>query len=152
MDPRAATAGFTSTLEYGMSLSFRTNAVIESWRNAPPLMCALHNEISDLVVVLDNTRAAAETAVLDAKTKSGELLNDLERPLVEVFRLLQAVDGLVGELLTARDERQRCKILSKNGRTASFQDRLRDVRITLYNCLLTHNVYVYLTRSNSGQS
>jgi hypothetical protein len=32
---------------------------------------------------------------------------------------------LVAELLAARDGRQRCKILSKNGRAASFQDRLR---------------------------
>lgn len=152
MDFRAATAGFTNTLEYGISLSRKTDTVIETWPNTPPLMCALHNELSDLVVVLDNTRAAAETAALDANTKSGELLEDLERPLVEIFRLLQAVDGLVAELLGARDGRQRSKILSKNGRTASFQDRLRDGRITLYNCLLAHNVYGFLAHSLPGES
>jgi hypothetical protein len=152
MDPRAATAGFTSTLEFGMSLSFRSNAVIDSWHETPPLMCALHNELSDLVVVLDNTRAAAETAALDPKSNSSELLTDLEKHLVEVFRVLQVVDLLVAELLAASDGKQRWRILSKTGRAAGFQDRLRDVRTTLYSCLLTHNMYEYLARYRSCQS
>lgn len=147
MDTRAATTGFTSTLEYGINLSVKSNSLIEAWRDTPPLMCALHNEVSDLVVVLDDTHAAAKTAAHDASAKSAELLDDLERPLVEVFRVLQAVDGLVGELLAARDGRHRGRILSRNVRAAGFQGRLRDARVALYNCLLAHNVYGYLARS-----
>ena len=147
MDLRATTAGVTSTLEFCMSLSSRTNTVIDSWTNTPSLMYALHNEISDLVVVLDNTRAATEAAVLDNGKKSAELLDGLGGHLAEAYRLLKAVEKLVADLLAARDGRQRCRVLAKNGQAASFKDCLRDVRIRLDDCLLLHNVYGYLALS-----
>lgn len=133
-------AGVTSVLDSSMSLSARTNAVIESWHHAPPLMYALHNEISDLVVVLDSTSAATE---VDTSREHLKLLDDLEKPLAEALRLLGAVESLVMELLEARDGRTRGRVLSKNGQTETFKDRLRDVRTALYDCLLLHNVYGY---------
>ena len=77
-------------------------------------MYALHNELSDLVVVLDSTLAATGVAGLSANKKHAELLNDIERPLAEAFRLLTSIQSLVAELLAARDERTRCRVLSKN--------------------------------------
>lgn len=140
MDHRATTAGVTSALDSSMSLSTRTNAVIESWHHAPPLMYALHNEISDLVVVLDSTSAATE---VDTSREHGKLLEDLEKPLAEARRLLARVESLVEELLEAHDGRTRGRVLSRDGKTATFKDRLRDVRIAMHDCLLLHNVYGY---------
>lgn len=142
-------AGVTSALDSSMSLSTRTNAVIESWRHAPPLMYALHNEISDLVVVLDNTSAATEVDTSRERTK---LLDDLEKPLSEARRLLAAVEDLVAELLEARDGKTRGRVLSKGGKTANLKDRLRDVRIALHDCILLRNVYGYYVQSQSGRS
>lgn len=140
-------AGVTSALDSSMSLSTNTNAVIESWRHAPPLMYALHNEISDLVVVLDNTSAATE---VDTSRQHAKLLGDLEKPLAEARSLLAAVGNLVAELLEARDGKTRGRVLSKGGKMATFKDGLRDVRIALHDCLLLHNVYGYLVRFLSG--
>ncbi|KAK7698297.1 hypothetical protein SLS64_012662 [Diaporthe eres] len=134
-------AGVTSALDSSMSLSARTNAVITSWHHAPPLMYALNNEISDLVVILDNTSAATE---VDTSKKHAKLLGDLEKPLAEARSLLAAAENLVAELLEARDGKTRGRVLSRGGKTANLKDRLRDVRIALHDCLLLHNVYEYL--------
>lgn len=134
-------AGVTSALELGMSLSNRTDAAIESWHNAPPLIYALHNELSDLVIVLDSARAATETAALDAGKEHDEFLIDLDRPLTEACRLLTTVEALVVELLEARDGRTRGRVLARDDKTATFKDGLRAVRIALHDCLLIHNVY-----------
>lgn len=112
-------------------------------------MYALHNEISDLVVVLDNTSAAME---VDTSRKHSKLLDDLEKPLAEVRRLLAEVQSLVTELLETRDGRTRGKVLSRHGKMASFKDGLRDLRIALHDCLLLHNVYGYNIRSQSRRS
>lgn len=152
MDQRVPMAGVTSALELCMSVSRSTNAAIESWNNTPPLMYALHNEISDLVVLLDSTRAATEGAGLDASKEHAGLLDDVEQPLAEAVRLLTSVQYLVAELLAARDERTRARVLSKNDQAASFQNCLRDVRTRLHNCLLLHNVYEHLVYSHFGRS
>lgn len=142
-------AGVTSALDSSMSLSTRTNAVVESWHHAPPLIYALHNEISDLVVVLDNTSAATE---VNTSREHAKLLDDLEKPLAEARLLLATVENLIAELLVARDGRTRGRVLSKNDQTETLKDRLRDVRIALHDCLLLHNVYGYHVRSHSGRS
>lgn len=115
-------------------------------------MFALHNELSDLVVVLDSARAAAETAVLDDGKEHTELFSELKEPLTEAFRLLTVVEDLTAKLLEARDGRARGRVLSKDGKTATFKDRLRDVRIALDDCLLLHNVYGYHICSHPGRS
>lgn len=115
-------------------------------------MFALHNELSDLVVVLDSSLAATEMAVLDDGKDHAEFLVDLEWSLNEASRLLKAVEDLVAELLEARDGRTRGRILSRDGKTATVKDRLRDVRIALNDCLLLHNVYGYHVRSYRGRS
>lgn len=143
MDHRETMVGVTSALEFCMRLSSRTDAVIESWHGTPPLMFALHNEVSDLVVVLDGTRAATEIAGLDASKQHARLLDDLEIPLTETYRILTAVEDLVVELVEARDGRTRGRVLIKDGKAATFKDRLRGVRIVLHDCLLLHNVYGY---------
>lgn len=127
-----------------MSLSRRTDAVIESWHGTPPLMLALHNELSDLVVVLDSTRAATEIAGIDVSKQHSRLLGDLEKPLTEVYRILTAVEDLVVELIEARDGKTRGRVLNK---AENFKDRLRGIRIVLHDCLLLHNVYGYHIRS-----
>lgn len=141
MDYPATTAGVTSALELGVSLSGRVNAVIESWHDTPPLMYALHNELSDLIVVLDNARSATEVSELSAGSRPAEILRDLEQHLAGADRLLSEAEELVVELLAARDVRQRRRVLSRNGQTASLKDRLRDARVSLHNCLLRHNMY-----------
>lgn len=143
MDYPATTAGVTSALELGVSLSGRANAVIEAWHDTPPLMYALHNELSDLIVVLDNTHSATEVSRLSAGTGPDELLSDLEQHLTRANQLLAQAEGLVAELLAAPGVRQRRRVLSRNGQTASLKDRLRDARVSLHNCLLLHNVYGY---------
>ncbi|KAG6361011.1 hypothetical protein INS49_009230 [Diaporthe citri] len=92
-------AGVTSALDSSMRLSARTNDVVESWHHAPPLMYALHNEISDLVVVLDNTSAAAEVAT---SREHAKLLDDLGKPLVEARRLLAAVESSVADKVSSQ--------------------------------------------------
>lgn len=106
-------------------------------------MFALHNEVSDLTVVLDGTRAAIEIAGLDASKQHARLLDDLEIPLTETYRILTAVEDLVVELVEARDGRTRGRVLIKDGKAATLKDRLRGVRIVLHDCLLLHNVYGY---------
>lgn len=123
-----------------MRLSGRTNAVIESWHKAPPLIYALHNELSDLVVVLDDTRAATEAAIYDPGKEQTELFADLEQPLAGANQLLTAVEKLAADLQEARHAKTRWRVLSDHGQTASLKDRLRDVRIMLHDCLLLHNV------------
>lgn len=152
MDQIATSAGVASALEFCMSLCSRTDAIIESWHSTPPLMFALHNELSDLVVVLDSARAAAETAVLDNGKQHTEFFSELKQPLTEAFRLLTVVEDLTAKLLEARDGRARGSVLSKDGKTATFKNRLRDVRIALDDCLLLHNVYGYHTCSHPGRS
>lgn len=147
MDHPATMAGVTSALEFCMSLSRRTDAVIESWHGTPPLMLALHNELSDLVVVLDSARAATEIAGIDVSKQHSRLLGDLENPLTEVYRILTAVEDLVVELIEARDGKTRGRVLNKDGKAENFKDRLRGIRIVLHDCLLLHNVYGYHIRS-----
>lgn len=147
MDHPATMAGVTSALEFCMSLSSRTDAVIESWHGTPPLMFALHNELSDLVVVLDSTRATTELVGLDASKQYSRLLGDLEKPLTEAYRILTEVEDLVVELIEARDGKTRGRVLNRDGKATNFKDRLRGVRIVLHDCLLLHNVYGYHIRS-----
>ncbi|KAJ0110049.1 hypothetical protein J7T55_014852 [Diaporthe amygdali] len=131
MDFRANMASVTSAMESGMSLCGKTNAVIESWNDTPPLMYALHNELSDLVIVLDNVQAVSESTISGHSREHAELFADLERPLAEACRLLTTVEVLVAELLEARDARTRCRVLSKIGHTTSLKDRLRDTQLDL---------------------
>lgn len=152
MDHPATMAGVTSALEFCMSLSSRTDAVIESWHGTPPLMFALHNELSDLIVVLDSTRAATEIAGLDVSKQHSRLLVDLRNPLTEAYRILTTVEDLVVELVEARDGKTRGRVLSRDGKAATFKDRLRGVRILMHDCLLLHNVYGYHIRSKSCRS
>lgn len=152
MDHPATTAGVTSALEFCMSLSSRTDAVIELWHGTPPLMFALHNELSDLVVVLDSTRTATELVGPDASKQHARLLGDLEKPLTEAYRILTAVEALVVELVEAHDGKTRGRVLNRDGKAATFKDRLRGVRTVLHDCLLLHNVYGYHIRSSSRQS
>lgn len=147
MDHRTTMVGVTSALEFCMRLSSKIDTVIESWHGTPPLMFALHNELSDLVVVLDSTRAATEIAGLDASKQNARLLDDLGIPLTEAYRIMTAVEDLVVELVEARDGKTRGRVLVRNGKAATFKDRLRGVRIVLHDCLLLHNVYGYQIRS-----
>lgn len=138
--------GVTSALNFCMRLSSSTDAVIESWHGTPPLMFALHNELSDLVVVLDSTRAATEIAGLDDSNQHASLLGDLEKPLTEAYRILTAVKDLVMELVEARDGKTRGRVLIRDGKAANFKDLLRGIRIVLHDCVLLHNVYGYHIR------
>lgn len=141
MDYPATTAGVTSALELGVSLSDRANAVIEAWHDTPPLMYALNNELSDFIVVLDNAASATEVSGLNDSRRPAGLLSDLEQHVTGANRLLAEAEELVAELLAARDGRQRRRVLSRDGQTASLKDRLRDARVSLHNCLLCHNMY-----------
>ncbi|KAL1854016.1 hypothetical protein Daus18300_011606 [Diaporthe australafricana] len=140
MDLFTTMAGVTSLLESSVRLSGRTSAVIESWPKTPPLIYALHNELSDLIIILDNTRAATEVAIQDIEKEHTELLADLEQPLAEAKAVLTAIENLVADLLEARHARTRWRVLSDHGQTASLKDHLRDVRVMLHDCLLLHNM------------
>jgi hypothetical protein len=140
MDPFSIFVSVATLLEVGMRVSIELGGVVRTWRNAPPAIFALYNEISDLNVVLDHTRSAGQ--VVDAKGAKYDthFLETLEGHLRQARKLLDDLETLVLELKDLSTVKKKYKWVFKNSEASSLQHRLREVRARINELLIAYNV------------
>jgi len=147
MDPLSIVASAASILELGLKVSKGVNGVITTWRSAAPVIFALHNEVSDLNVVLDHMTHAWTS--IHAKSRD----NKQDRHFLKAFHLqldqaedvLHQINREVQALRAMNSFKMKFKWLSRNSRVAGMQSRLKDVRMRLSELMLAYNVYGPLT-------
>lgn len=105
-DPLSISASIIAVLGAGVSVSKALNTVIQGYREAPAAITALSNEVSDLVLVLQEVRSRVENladglnltvAIRKADAKLGEL-----RSFVESLGVLMVGTGTKNRFHKAR--------------------------------------------------
>jgi len=144
MDPLSIIASAASILELGLKVNKGVHGIVKTWKSASPVLFAIHNEISDLNVVLDhmtnawmNVHAKADDSKYDA-----HFLKALHSELDQAERLLGQIDQMVQELRAMSSLRMKFKWLSRNSRVTVTQGMLKDVRMRISELMLAYNVLV----------
>jgi hypothetical protein len=143
-DPVSLLACVLGTLEIGTRLTTALNGVLRTWKTAPAEILAIHNEISDLNIVLNYTRNA-----LPSKTQHGENalrnINFREALLKEVDaakEILDDIDNSISIFSAMQKIKRRVYWLKHNGNIEAKKGQLRSIRIRINELLSTYNVYV----------
>jgi hypothetical protein len=142
MDPLTIIVSAASLLEVGMKISKEVDGIIKLWTTASPVIYALHNEISDLNVVLDYMSHAWNAVNIKANGAKfdNHFLKAFNAQLEQAEDLLGQLDRLVTELRAASSFKMKLKWMKKNSRAAELQGKLRDVRSRLSELLAAYNV------------
>jgi hypothetical protein len=142
MDPLSIIVSVATLLDVGMRVSREMNSVIKTWKTATPTIFALHNEISDLNVVLDHMSHTWQTirANTSGTKYDRNFLAAFEDNLTQAEHLLQKTESFVLELKSLSSLKMKYKWLRKNSVAEELKDQLREVRVRLGELLAAYSV------------
>ena len=125
-DPLSVSASVVAVLGAGISVSNAIKTVIQGYREAPVAITALSNEVSDLIVVLQEVRDRN----LDGVT-AGSLAAALSRAEAKLEELRVFVQGLgvVDSVGKWRRTYERATWGKKKERAQELKSGLRDVKV-----------------------
>ncbi|GAB1318720.1 hypothetical protein MFIFM68171_08930 [Madurella fahalii] len=127
-----------------LDITLRSSAALHELqsqlRNAPTLILALSNETQDLraiLTLLDDSMKASDA--IEHKTSHGSaVLAALKTQLHSAETILVDLDHLTQKLSAEKPTMMRVKWCLKKSRASELQRRLKDVRVTINDLLLTH--------------
>ena len=142
-DPLSIASACLSIVDASLRLSDRIRAVVHLWRHAPTEIIALHNEISDLTVVLDHCRMAVRniqaTDIQAGRTGTPDVPADLGQQLRKVETILSQLEGFLDELMAIPGLRKRFQWVKRSSFASTKKDEIRDVRMRINDMLAAHN-------------
>ena len=110
MDPISILGTALTALEIGTRLTVALGKLIHSWKSAPLEILALHNDVSDLNVVLNQIRNALRTAE-DNPLHDEEFSAIVTGQLVLAKALMDELATEVGDLQLVRGPKRRLRWL-----------------------------------------
>jgi DUF971 family protein len=140
MDPFSIFASVTTLLEVGLRASKELNGVIRIWKTAIPVIIALHNEVSDLNIVLDQTRLAEGFVRAKGAKYDVGFLEALEHHIHQAQTVLGEINVLIREIKLQGKYKKKYTWLFKHTLARDLQQNLRDVRLRINELLVTYNV------------
>lgn len=129
-----------SVLDVGTRVSARLGHLIQDWKDAPPLILCLANEMADLKIVLDRIYDAQQSVRNSTALQSVELVASLDSQLQSAQRHFMDLDTLVNEMNRLKSFKRRNKWIRKRSRASTLRTELKAVRIRISELLLAHNV------------
>jgi len=138
MDPISIAAFAAAIVEIGLRVSGHTNGLIRTWKTADPVILALANEISDLVIILNHVQQAA-MAMESSKRHDPALLLTLKGALHQADDFLTQLESVVEEVGSLSTTKRRFKWLKQSTVAARMQEQLISVRRRITEILLSHS-------------
>lgn len=132
-----------SIVDATVRLSGRIKGVIHLWMHAPMEIIALHNELSDLAVVLDYGRMAAfdiqTTEIQVGLASTPNVSADLGRQLKTAEVILSQLDSFVNELMAIPKIKKRFRWVTRGSFASTKKDELRNVRMRINDIFAAYN-------------
>jgi predicted nucleic acid-binding Zn-ribbon protein len=131
----AATVG---VLKVGSKVSSKLRDIIKTWQNVPAELLALHNELEDLRIVLDEMRSCEKD--IEA-TFQGPLhrVDALRRQIRCAERHLTTLDNLVEELYQLKGSKKKLKWIREKREIGVILRQIRTAREAMSGILVTHS-------------
>jgi hypothetical protein len=138
-DPISILSGVVSLLDVSRRASSGLLALCRDLKNAPELILALSNEVSDINVVLsrmNDSRMAADSA----SKQNLSFLTTLEYQFDKAKVLLSDLERLLRTLSQEKSRTQRIKWVLRKSNAEELKNQLREVRVKMNETLVSYNV------------
>ena len=124
-DPLSFSASLLAVLSAGISVGKAFNTLIQGYREAPAAITALSNEVSDLVLVLQEVRSRAATAIHGSNLAIA--IGKADARLEELSIFVESL-GLVTTDRTAKNTFDKARWVSRKKRARELKAGLKDVK------------------------
>jgi hypothetical protein len=124
-DPLSFSASLLAVLSAGISVGKALNTLIQGYREAPAAITALSNEVSDLVLVLQEVRSRAATAINGSNLATA--IGKADAKLEELSIFVESL-GLATTDRTAKKAFDRARWVSKKKRARELKAGLKAVK------------------------
>lgn len=139
-DPFSILAGAAGLADVAIKTSLKLCSLVSEFKNAPALILALSNEITELSIVLERvgeSRKAVES--LGDWQHDASFLNDLDGQLNNARTILGDLGALAATLSSGNSPAERFRWLRKKKHAAQLQGRLKAARKRINELLVSHN-------------
>lgn len=140
MEVLGGIAGVVSMIETGLRLSKATYGLLADLKNAPGLIHALKNEVTDIGGVLTHVEDTIKGTEASGTTPTSiRLLVDLEKQLEIARIILNDLNIVAQKLVVKTRQRGRFGWHRKRPHIIDLQRKLKEVRRKIIELLVTHN-------------
>jgi hypothetical protein len=134
-DPLSISVSVLAVLGSGISVANTLKSVISKYKNAPAAILALSNELSDLLLIIQEVKG--QSLSLTTATNLSSILGRADSKLRELDEFLKSV-GVLGTAKVARRRYEKLSWAGKNSKKAEeFKQDLQDVKINIILLLST---------------
>ena len=132
----AAAIGILNT---GAKASVRLRQTFKTWINAPEELLALHNEVEDLRVVI-NQISIAGTAVEAVSQQDATFTKALREQIDKAGVYLESLELLLDDISKIKKYKKRYRWVRQEGKVELRKGQFRNVRERIQALLVAHNV------------
>jgi predicted nuclease with TOPRIM domain len=133
-------AGVAGVLKFGSTISTRLRNMIATWRHAPTEILALHNEVEDLRLVLDEMQNCKQE-IAEATQRDAAVTAALQRQIQKAQQHFETLDVLLNKLTGSQKFKKKFKWLNEKANIERIKGQIRLTREETKDLLIAHNVY-----------
>jgi Mg2+ and Co2+ transporter CorA len=136
----AVFTGIVGLLDVAVRTADSLRELYSEVKNAPNLIWALSNDITDFKDVLEDISSARESIEKLAHPQDSSMMNNLERRLQNAQEVLSELDSLVTRLNELKSSTKRIAWYLQKAKAEALRNRLKETKAQLVETLISYGV------------
>jgi Mg2+ and Co2+ transporter CorA len=136
----AVFTGIVGLLDIAVRTADSLRKLYSEVKNAPDLIWALSNDITDFKDVLEDISSARESIEKLAHPQDSSMMNNLDRRLQNAQVVLSELDSLVTRLNELKSSTKRIAWYLKKAQAEALRNRLKETKAQLVETLISYGV------------